>query len=56
LFVFPSDSLICSAQWWLKQQLKQCRYKKATTGVDGSELPPYNHEETTLLSEKSPFF
>ncbi|KAJ7469575.1 hypothetical protein FB451DRAFT_1176815 [Mycena latifolia] len=46
-----------TAEWWLETQLKLCRGKRAITEPAGDHAPPpYNREEATLLSEKSPFF
>ncbi|KAJ7120050.1 hypothetical protein C8R44DRAFT_877525 [Mycena epipterygia] len=42
-----------TAEWWLEQQLTICKNKRA---IAEKEPPPYDREETTLLTEKSPFF
>ncbi|KAJ6464824.1 hypothetical protein C8R45DRAFT_1023305 [Mycena sanguinolenta] len=42
------------AEWWLEMQLKICKEKRTTT--DDAAPPPYNPDETVLLTEKSPFF
>ncbi|KAF8183313.1 hypothetical protein K438DRAFT_1839258 [Mycena galopus ATCC 62051] len=39
------------AEWWLEQQLKICKEKGSSVAP-----PPYDHEEVTMLTEKSPFF
>ncbi|KAJ7677731.1 3-beta hydroxysteroid dehydrogenase/isomerase family-domain-containing protein [Mycena polygramma] len=41
------------AEWWLEYQLKICKEK---TAIGNDVPPPYDHEEATLLAEKSPFF
>ncbi|KAJ6520707.1 hypothetical protein DFH09DRAFT_1193912, partial [Mycena vulgaris] len=44
-----------TAQWWLEYQLKICKDKRAITDPAGEKAPPpYDREEATLLTEKSP--
>ncbi|KAJ7149578.1 hypothetical protein C8R46DRAFT_1008975 [Mycena filopes] len=46
-----------TAEWWLEQQLKACKEKRAITDTTAEdELPAYEREEVSLLTEKSPFF
>ncbi|KAJ7447666.1 hypothetical protein FB451DRAFT_1535831 [Mycena latifolia] len=51
------DGIRRTAEWWLETQLKLCRHKRAIAEPGGENAPPpYNREEATLCSEKSPFF
>ncbi|KAJ7509002.1 hypothetical protein B0H11DRAFT_1791854 [Mycena galericulata] len=46
-----------TAEWWLERQLTMCKGKKAVTEPATEKTPmPYDREEATLLTEKSPFF
>ncbi|KAJ7759588.1 3-beta hydroxysteroid dehydrogenase/isomerase family-domain-containing protein [Mycena metata] len=46
-----------TAEWWLEQQLRACKEKRAITDTSADEeLPAYKREEVSWLAEKSPFF
>ncbi|KAJ7022390.1 hypothetical protein C8F04DRAFT_1194502 [Mycena alexandri] len=46
-----------TAEWWLEQQLRACKEKRAITDTStDDELPAYRREEVSWLTEKSPFF